>query len=135
MAIAYAAKTLIRGKNDFILAGGMEAPVTPYALLCCNTSGMLTHRNDTPQTAYRPFDKTRDGFAIAEGAGVVILERQERVKKRNAHVYANIIGYGTTTDGFDRIDRIHINTDSSRICFKWHCTLRTSLRIINSGKI
>ena len=104
MAIAYAAKTLNRGKNDFIIAGGMEAPVTPYALLCCNTSGMLTHKNDTPQTAYRPFDKTRDGFAIAEGAGIVVLEPQERVKARNAHVYANIIGYGTTTDGVDRID-------------------------------
>ena len=51
-----------------------------------------------------PFDRTRDGFAIAEGAGIVILEPQERVKKRNAHVYANIIGYGTTTDGVDRID-------------------------------
>lgn len=104
MAIAYAAKTLIRGKDDFILAGGMEAPVTPYALLCCNTSGVLTQRNNEPQKAYRPFDKTRDGLAIAEGAGVVILEPQERVKKRSAHVYANIIGYGTTTDGVDRIE-------------------------------
>ena len=99
MAIAYAAKTLIRGKNDFIIAGGMEAPVTPYALLCCNTSGMLTHKNDIPQTAYRPFDKTRDGFAIAEGAGIIILESQDRVKKRNAHVYANIIGYGQRPTG------------------------------------
>ncbi len=104
MAIAYGAKTLIRRKNDFILAGGMEAPVTPYALLCCNTSGMLTQRNDTPPTAYRPFDKTRDGFAIAEGAGVVILEHQERVRQRKSPVYANIIGYGTTTDGVDRIN-------------------------------
>lgn len=103
MAIAYAAKNLNRGKNDFILAGGMEAPVTPYALLCCNTSGMLTRKNDTPQTAYRPFDKERDGFAIAEGAAVLILEPSERVERRNAHVYANIIGYGTTTDGVDRI--------------------------------
>ena len=104
MAIGYAARTIESGKADFILAGGMEAPVTPYALLCCNTSGMLTHRNNTPQTAYRPFDKTRDGFAIAEGAGVVILESQQRVKNRNAHVYANIVGYGTTTDGVNRID-------------------------------
>ena len=60
MAIAYAARTIIRGKCDFILAGGMEAPVTPYALLCCNTSGMLTENNDNPHTAYRPFDKNRD---------------------------------------------------------------------------
>lgn len=104
MAIAYGAKTILRGKDDFIFAGGMEAPVTPYALLCCNTSGMLTQRNDYPQTAYRPFDKTRDGYAIAEGAGVLILESQERVQKRNARVYANIIGYGTTTDAVDRID-------------------------------
>lgn len=104
MAIAYAAKNLGRGKNDFILAGGMEAPVTPYALLCCNTSGMLTTKNDSPATAYKPFDKNRDGFAIAEGAGVVVLEGQERVKDRKAHVYANIIGFGTTTDAVDRIN-------------------------------
>ena len=103
-AIAYGARTLNRGKNDFIVAGGMEAPVTPYALLCCQTSGMLTKRNETPATAYRPFDKDRDGFAIAEGAGIVILERLKRAQKRNAHVYANIIGYGTTTDGVDRIE-------------------------------
>jgi 3-oxoacyl-(acyl-carrier-protein) synthase len=103
MAIAYAARTLIRDKADFIIAGGMEAPVTPYALLCCVTSGMLTHHNDDPQHAYKPYDKNRDGFAIAEGAGMVILEPQSRVVKRNCHVYANIVGYGTTTDGVDRI--------------------------------
>ena len=104
MAIAYAARTLNRGKNDFILAGGMEAPVTPYALLCCNTSGVLTQNNAHPSQAYRPYDKNRDGFAIAEGAGIVILETQERVQKRNARVYAHITGFGTTTDGVDRID-------------------------------
>ncbi len=104
MAIAYAAKNLIREKNDFILAGGMEAPVTPYALLCCNTSGMLTKNNSQPATAYKPFDKNRDGFAIAEGAGILVLEGHDRVKKRNAQVYANIIGFGTTTDAVDRIE-------------------------------
>lgn len=103
-AIAYGARTLNRGKNDFIVAGGMEAPVTPYALLCCQTSGMLTKRNETPATAYRPYDINRDGYAIAEGSGIVILERLERAEKRNAHVYANIIGYGTTTDGVHRIE-------------------------------
>lgn len=104
MAIGYGAKNLIRGKNDFLLAGGMEAPVTPYALLCCNTSGQLTQRNDSPETAYRPFDNTRDGFALAEGAGILIMEPQDRVAARNAHVYANVIGFGTTTDGVNRID-------------------------------
>lgn len=104
MAIGYAAKNLIRGNNDFILAGGMEAPVTPYALLCCNTSGMLSENNKEAKSAYRPFDKNRDGFAIAEGAGILILEPQSRVKQRQVPVYANIIGYGTSTDGVDRID-------------------------------
>ncbi len=104
MAIAYGAKNLERDHNDFILAGGMEAPVTPYALLCCNTSGVLTKRNDQPQSAYRPFDKNRDGMAIAEGAGVLILESAERAKKRNARAYGYIIGFGTTTDGINRID-------------------------------
>jgi len=104
MAIGYAAKNLNRGKNDFILAGGMEAPVTPYALLCCNTSGQLTTKNSEAATAYRPFDKNRDGFAIAEGAGILVLEPQPRVKSRAVHNYANIIGYATTTDGVDRIE-------------------------------
>jgi 3-oxoacyl-(acyl-carrier-protein) synthase len=104
MAIGYAARTIIRGKCDFILAGGMEAPVTPYALLCCNTSGVLSKRNDQAATAYSPFDKNRDGLAIAEGAGIITLEPQSRVAKRGAHVYANIIGYATTTDGTNRID-------------------------------
>ncbi|MCC6758152.1 MAG: beta-ketoacyl-[acyl-carrier-protein] synthase family protein, partial [Candidatus Omnitrophica bacterium] len=104
MAIGYGAKNLLRGKNDFILAGGMEAPVTPYALLCCNTSGCLSSNNEEAATAYRPFDKSRDGFAIAEGAGILILEPPSRVKSRGAHVYANIIGFGTTTDGVDRIE-------------------------------
>jgi 3-oxoacyl-(acyl-carrier-protein) synthase len=104
MAIAYAAQTLDRGKCDFILAGGMEAPVTPYALLCCNTSGMLTSNNADPAHAYKPFDKNRDGFAIAEGAGIVILESEERATKRGVKVYGHIIGFGTTTDGVDRIN-------------------------------
>ena len=82
----------------------MEAPVTPYALLCCNTSGVLSKRNSEARTAYSPFDKNRDGMAIAEGAGVLILEPQSRVAASKKKVYANIIGYGSTTDGSDRIE-------------------------------
>lgn len=104
MAIAYGAKNLNDGKNDFILAGGMEAPVSPYGLLCCNTSGILTTRNNEPETAYRPFDKTRDGTAIAEGAGILILESEERARKRGVPIRGYITGYGTTTDGVDRIE-------------------------------
>lgn len=104
MAIGYAAKNINHGINDFIFAGGMEAPVTPYALLCCNTSGRMSKRNEEAETAYRPFDKSRDGFAIAEGAGILILEPPSRVEQRKVRVYANIIGYATTTDAVDRIE-------------------------------
>jgi len=103
MAIGYAKKTLEKNRLDFILAGGMEAPVTPYALLCCNTYGALSTNNSQPQEAYRPFDKKRDGFVIGEGAGIIILESEERARRRNAHISAYVAGYATTCDGFDRI--------------------------------
>ncbi len=107
MAIGYACKIINKNKCDFVLAGGMEAPVTPYALLCCNTSGILSKRNHQPKTAYRPFDKTRDGMVIGEGAGVLILEPPERIQDRKVNPFANIIGYATTCDGFDRIEEAH----------------------------
>ena len=104
MAIGYARNVLSKNKLNLILAGGMEAPVTPYALLCCNTYGGLTLDNKHPQKAYRPFDKKRTGFAIAEGAGIVVMESTERAKKRGADIFAVISGYGTTCDGVDRIN-------------------------------
>ncbi len=103
MAIGYARKVLSKNKLNMILSGGMEAPVTPYALLCCNTYGALSKNNSDPQGAYRPFDKKRDGFVIGEGAGIVVTEPIERAKKRGAKILAYISGYGTTCDGVDRI--------------------------------
>ena len=103
MAIGYARKTLGKSKLNMILAGGMEAPVTPYALLCCNTYGGLSRNNAHPHEAYRPFDKKRDGFVIAEGAGIMVMESVKRAQARNAAILAVISGYGTTCDGFDRI--------------------------------
>jgi len=104
MAIGYARKVLVKNKLNMILTGGMEAPVTPYALLCCNTYGSLSKNNKDPQGAYRPFDKKRDGFVIGEGSGVVVMESVERARKRGAVVLAFISGYGTTCDGTDRIN-------------------------------
>lgn len=104
MAVGYAAKVLSKDKLNIILAGGMEAPVTPYALLCCNTYGALSKDNLYPESAYRPFDKKRSGFVIAEGAGIVLMEGIERAKERNADILAYISGYGTTCDGEDRIN-------------------------------
>lgn len=103
-AIGYARKTLAKDKLNMILAGGMEAPVTPYALLCCNTYGALSTDNAHPQTAYRPFDKQRSGFVIAEGAGILVMEKIKRALARKANISAVISGFGSTCDGKDRIN-------------------------------
>jgi len=104
MALGYARKVLEKDKLNLILGGGMEAPVTPYALLCCNTYGALSKNNHHPQEAYRPFDKKRDGAVLGEGAGIVVLESVERAKKRGANILGYVCGYGTTCDGIDRIN-------------------------------
>lgn len=103
MAIGHALKVLSKKKVEFILAGGMEAPLSPYGLLCCNTNGDLSTNNENPKEAYRPYDKNRDGFVPAEGAGIMILEDPDRASKRGAKISAYITGYYTTCDGIDRI--------------------------------
>jgi len=104
MAVGYAKKVLAKNKLNMILSGGMEAPVTPYALLCCNTYGALSKDNAHPQSAYRPFDKKRSGFVIGEGSGIMVLESVRRAKARSARIMATISGYGATCDGVNRIN-------------------------------
>ena len=104
IALGYAKKVLDKDKLNMILAWGMEAPVTPYALLCCNTYGMLSKNNDSPAQAYRPFDKQRNGFVIGEGSGIVVMESVSRAQKRGANILGLISGYGTSCDGLDRIN-------------------------------
>ncbi len=104
MALGYGRKILSKNKLNMILGGGMEAPVSPYALLCCNTYGALSGNNAHPAAAYRPFDKKRDGFVIGEGAGIVVMESVARAKQRKANILGYISGYGTSCDGVDRIN-------------------------------
>ncbi|MBN2120613.1 MAG: beta-ketoacyl-[acyl-carrier-protein] synthase family protein [Candidatus Omnitrophica bacterium] len=100
LALWYAGKTLSAGKNEFVLAGGMEAPITPYALLCANTYGALSRNNLNPRSAYRPYDLYRDGFVLGEGSGIVVLEKESRARQRGATVYGFIKGIGFSSDGF-----------------------------------
>lgn len=103
-AIGYARKTLAKGKLNMILAGGTEAPVSPYGFLCCNTYGNLSTNNDDPQGAYRPFDRKRTGFVVGEGAGIMVLEPVARAQARGKTPLGFICGYGTTCDGVSRLD-------------------------------
>lgn len=100
LALWYGAKIIAQGKNDYVLAGGMEAPITPYALLCANTNGSLSKNNLVPKKAYRPYDLYRDGFVLGEGSGMVILEKERHAQKRGVHVYGFIKGVGFSSDGY-----------------------------------
>lgn len=102
-ALWYGAKNLSEGKNDYVVAGGMEAPISPYSLLCANNNGSLSQNNLNPKTAYRPYDLHRDGFVIAEGSGMLILEREDDALKCKREIYGFIKGAGFSCDGYHRI--------------------------------
>lgn len=99
-AIGDAFKVIQRGDADAMIAGGTESVITPMAVGGFAVMKALSTRNDDPERASRPFDSDRDGFVIGEGAGVVILESLESARKRNARIYAEIIGYGMTSDAY-----------------------------------
>jgi 3-oxoacyl-[acyl-carrier-protein] synthase II len=88
------------GRSDICITGGSEAALTPIGLASFCALRSLSTRNDDPTHASRPFDKDRDGFVLSEGAGVLILEEYERAKKRGAKIYAELLGYGATGDGY-----------------------------------
>ena len=92
---------IARGDADAMIAGGTESVVTPLGIGGFAVMKALTDsRNDDPKRASRPFDRTRDGFVLAEGAGIVVMEDFESAKKRGAKIYAEVVGYGLTSDAY-----------------------------------
>jgi len=89
-----------RGDADAVIAGGVEATITPLAVAGFNAMKALSTRNDEPEKASRPFDKDRDGFVMGEGSGIIILEELQQALDRGAKIYAEIIGYGLTGDAY-----------------------------------
>jgi len=99
-SIGDAFRMIQRGDADAMLAGGTESTITPLGIAGFNVMRALSTRNDDPAGASRPFEKGRDGFIMAEGAGIVTLEEYESAKKRGAKIYAEVCGYGLTSDAY-----------------------------------
>jgi 3-oxoacyl-[acyl-carrier-protein] synthase II len=99
-AIGEATEVIRRGQADVMLAGGAEASVVPAAVAGLGAMTALSTRNDDPQHASRPFDKARDGFVMGEGAAILVLESLEHAQARRAHIYGEVLGYGSTNDAF-----------------------------------
>ena len=101
--IGNAAELIQWGKQDMIFAGGCEELDWTLSVLFDAMGAMSSKYNDTPEKASRAYDRDRDGFVIAGGAGVLVLEELERAKARGAKIYAEVVGYGATSDGYDMV--------------------------------
>lgn len=99
-AIGEAMRLIRYGGADVIIAGGAEAALTDIALASFSNATALSTRNEEPTRASRPFDAQRDGFVMAEGAGILVLESLSHAQRRNARIYAEVIGYGASSDAY-----------------------------------
>lgn len=99
-SIGLAAREIMMGAADIMVAGGAEMGTTPVGVGGFAAARALSKRNDEPERASRPWDRDRDGFVLGDGAGIVVLESYEHAKKRGAKIYAEVIGFGTSGDAF-----------------------------------
>ncbi len=99
-AIADAFRVIQRGEADIMLTGGSEASITPLSFAGFCAARAMSTRNDSPQTASRPFDRDRDGFVMGEGGGILVLESLENAQRRGAKIYAEILGVGMSADAY-----------------------------------
>lgn len=113
-AIGFATDAIRRGEADVMVTGASEAPLTPLAVASFDVIGALSVRNEAPQAASRPFDRGRDGFVIAEGAGVLVLEELEHARRRGARIYAEVRGFGSTSNAYHMTDLATHGEDLAR---------------------
>ena len=123
-AIGEAYKTIKQGYEDIILAGGTEAGICEIGVAGFENMKALSQEVD-PSKASRPFDKNRDGFVMAEGSGILVLEELEHAKKRNAKIYAEVVGFGATTDAY------HITSP----CLDGECAAKAMTRAMLDANI
>lgn len=125
-AIGYAHQLVEDGDADVVIAGASDAPISPITMACFDAIRATTARNSDPEHASRPFDATRDGFVMGEGAAVVVVEEAERARRRGAHVYCQIAGYanrcnafhmtGLRPDGLEMAEAINDTLHQAKLC-------------------
>lgn len=116
-AIGEATEIIRRNDADMMLSGGAHSMIHPFGVTGFNLLTALSERNDSPQTASRPFDLNRDGFVLGEGAGMLILEELEHARARGAQIYGEVRGYGSTADAY-RITDIHPEGRGAIACIR-----------------
>jgi 3-oxoacyl-[acyl-carrier-protein] synthase II len=116
-AMGEATEIIRRGEADVMLSGGAHSMIHPFGVTGFNLLTALSTRNEEPTRASRPFDRLRDGFVLGEGGAMVVLEELERAKKRGAHVWGEILGYGSTADAY-RITDVHPEGRGAISCMK-----------------
>ncbi|MDP2941790.1 MAG: beta-ketoacyl-[acyl-carrier-protein] synthase family protein [Candidatus Omnitrophota bacterium] len=103
-SVGFAYESIQDGEHDLMFCGAAEAPITPITFGAFDVVNVLSCRNDHPEAASRPFDNKRDGFVLSEGAGILILEELTHALKRNARIYAELVGFGTSCNAFHMTD-------------------------------
>ncbi|WP_026152060.1 beta-ketoacyl-[acyl-carrier-protein] synthase family protein [Actinopolyspora halophila] len=124
-SVGYATELIREGTADMMIAGATDAPISPITMSCFDAIKATTPRNDDPEHASRPFDGTRNGFVLGEGAAVFVLEDLDSARRRGAHIYAEIAGYasrcnayhmtGLRSDGREMAEAIRVSLDEARL--------------------
>jgi minimal PKS ketosynthase (KS/KS alpha) len=124
-AVGYGQTLIADGEADIVVAGASDAPLSPISIACFDAIRATSARNDDPEHASRPFDATRDGFVMGEGAAVLVLEESGRARARGAHVYCEVAGYasrsnayhmtGLRPDGVEMAEAIRVALDQARL--------------------
>ena len=113
-ALGLAMDMIKQDRANIMLAGGAEAPIMPFTFAAFNALRVMSSSNDSPKEASRPFDKERDGFVMGEGAAVLVLEELNHAKRRKAHIYAELTGYGSTSGGYHMVMPAPDGKDAAR---------------------